>query len=47
MGIQNHMDKDSIGFTPYQLVYGKQALLPIEFQIQTFKLAAELGHGSF
>jgi len=35
--------KDSIGFTPYQLVYGKQALLPIEFQIHTFKLAAELG----
>ena len=35
--------KDSIGFTPYQLVYGKKALLPIEFQIHTFKLADELG----
>ena len=35
--------KNSIGFTPYQLVYGKQVLLPIEFQIHTFKLAANLG----
>ena len=35
--------KDSIGFTPYQLVYGKQVLLPIEFQLHTFKLAADLG----
>jgi hypothetical protein len=33
--------KASIGFTPYQLVYGKQVLLPIEFQIHTFKLVAE------
>ena len=23
--------KNTIGFTPYQLVYGKQVLLPIEF----------------
>ena len=35
--------KTSTGFTPYQLVYGKQVLLPIEFQIHTFKLAADLG----
>jgi hypothetical protein len=35
--------KNSIGFTPYQLVYGKQVLLPIEFQIHTFKLAVDLG----
>jgi hypothetical protein len=35
--------KNSIGLTPYQLVYGKQVLLPIEFQIHTFKLAADLG----
>ena len=35
--------KNSIGFTPYQLVYGKQVLLPIEFQLHTFKLAADLG----
>jgi hypothetical protein len=35
--------KNNIGFTPYQLVYSKQVLLPIEFQIHTFKLAVELG----
>ena len=35
--------KNSAGFSPYQLVYGKQVLLPIEFQIHTFKLAADLG----
>ena len=35
--------KNSTGFTPYQLVYGKQVLLPIEFQIHTFKLAIDLG----
>jgi transposase InsO family protein len=35
--------KNSIGFTPYQLVYGKQVFLPIEFQIHTFKLATDLG----
>lgn len=35
--------KDTTGFSPYQLVYGKEDLLPIEFQIQTYKLAAELG----
>jgi hypothetical protein len=35
--------KNSIGFTPYQLVYGKQVLLPIEFQLHTFKLATDLG----
>ena len=42
MGIHNYLEKSS-GFTPYQLVYGKQVLLPIEFQIHTFKLAADLG----
>ena len=35
--------KNSIGFTPYQLVYGKKVFLPIEFQIHTFKLATDLG----
>jgi hypothetical protein len=29
--------------TPYELVYGKQVLLPIEFQVRTFCIAAELG----
>ena len=35
--------KNTSGFSPYQLVYGKEALLPIEIQIQTYSLAAELG----
>ena len=34
--------KDTTGFTPYQLVYGKDVMLPIEFQIHTFKLDADL-----
>ena len=34
--------KNTIGFTPYQLVYGKEVMLPIEFQIHTFKMAADL-----
>ena len=28
--------------TPYDLVYGKQVLLPIEFQVKTFLMAAQL-----
>lgn len=36
------MWKDTTGFTPYQLVYGKEVMFPIEFQIHTFKLAADL-----
>ena len=39
--------KNSTSFSPYQLVYGKQVLLPIEFQIHTFKLAADLGMDLF
>eukprot|EP00253_Pinus_taeda_P009876 PITA_09876 len=35
--------KNTIGFTPYQLVYDKEVMLPIEFQIHTFKLDANLG----
>ena len=35
--------KNTIGFTPQQLVYREQVLLPIEFQIHTFKLEADLG----
>lgn len=35
--------KITIGFIPYQLVYGKEVLLTIEFQIHTYKLAAKLG----
>ena len=35
--------KNTTGFTPYQLVYGKEVMLPIEFQIHTYKMAANLG----
>eukprot|EP00253_Pinus_taeda_P029585 PITA_29585 len=35
--------KNTIGFTPYQLVYGKEVMLPIEFQIHTYKMAEDLG----
>ena len=32
-----------MGHTPYELVYGKQVLLPIEFQVKTFRMVVELG----
>ena len=35
--------RNSIGHTPYELVYGKQVLLPIEFQIKTFRTIVQLG----
>ena len=35
--------RNTIGHTPYDLVYGKQVLLPIEFQVRTFRIAAQLG----
>ena len=35
--------RNTTGHTPYELVFGKQILLPIEFQIYTFRLEAELG----
>ena len=35
--------KNTTGFSPYEMVYGKQILLPIEFQIYTYRLATELG----
>ena len=35
--------KNTTGFSPYEMVYGKKILLPIEFQISTYRLAAELG----
>ena len=28
---------------PYELVYGKHVLMPIEFQLKTFRIAARLG----
>jgi hypothetical protein len=35
--------RNTIGHTPYELVYGKKIFLPIEFQIHTFRIATELG----
>ena len=35
--------KNTTGFSPYEMVYGKQVLLPIEFQISTYRLVVELG----
>ena len=35
--------KNTTGHTPYELVYGKQVLLPIEFQVKTFHMEAQLG----
>jgi hypothetical protein len=35
--------KNTTSFTPYELVYGKKVILPIEFQIKTFIMVIELG----
>ena len=35
--------KNTTGYSPYEMVYGKQVLIPIEFQISTYRLATELG----
>jgi hypothetical protein len=35
--------RNTTGHTPYDLVYGKQVLLPIEFQVRTFRIVMELG----
>ena len=34
--------KDGTGFTPFQLVYGLEATLPIECEIPSLKIAVEL-----
>jgi transposase InsO family protein len=34
--------KSAIGFTPFRLVYGLEAILPIECEIHSLKLAVEL-----
>ena len=34
--------KNATGFTPFQLVYGLEATLPIEFEIPSLKLVMEL-----
>jgi hypothetical protein len=35
--------RNTTGHTPYELVYEKQVLLPIEFQVRTFRIAVVLG----
>eukprot|EP00253_Pinus_taeda_P001793 PITA_01793 len=35
--------RNKTGHSPYELVYGKEVLLPIEFQVKTFKIAVQLG----
>jgi hypothetical protein len=35
--------RNTTGHTPYELVYGKQVLLPIEFQVKTFRTTMQLG----
>jgi transposase InsO family protein len=35
--------RNTTGNTPYELVYGKQVILPVEFQVRIFHIAAELG----
>ena len=35
--------RNTTGHTPYELVYGKQVLLPIEFQVKSFRMAMQLG----
>ena len=39
----NTTHNSTTDFTPYELVYGKQVLLPIEFQVKNFGMATELG----
>ena len=34
--------KNTTRFTPYELVYGKKALLSIEFEFNTLRMAAKL-----
>jgi transposase InsO family protein len=34
--------KSAMGFTPFRLVYGVEAILPIEFEIPSLKLVVEL-----
>ena len=34
--------KTTIGFTPYELVYGKKSLLSVEFEFNNLRMAVEL-----
>ena len=35
--------KNTTRHTPYELLYGKEVFLPIEFQVKTFRMAVQLG----
>eukprot|EP00253_Pinus_taeda_P005470 PITA_05470 len=35
--------RSTIGHSPYQLMFGKQPIFPIEFEIQTLRIAQEVG----
>eukprot|EP00253_Pinus_taeda_P002929 PITA_02929 len=35
--------RNTTGHSPYELVYGKEVLLPIEFQVKTFNMVVQLG----
>ena len=35
--------KNTTSFSPYEMVYGKKILLPIEFLISTYRLEVESG----
>ena len=35
--------RTTTGYTPYKLLYEKQVLLAIEFQLKTFRMATKLG----
>eukprot|EP00253_Pinus_taeda_P007151 PITA_07151 len=35
--------RNTTGHSPYELVYGKEVVLPIEFHVKTFKMAVQLG----
>lgn len=35
--------RNTTGYSPYQLVFGKEPIFPIEFEIQTLKITPEVG----
>jgi len=35
--------RNTIGYSPYYLVFGKEPIFPIEFEIQTLRIALEIG----
>ena len=35
--------RNTTGYSPYQLVFGKEPIFPIEFKIQTLRTAQEIG----